>query len=53
MTPLTSSTVNGAVVIGTDGCRQSGIQSGWLKVLGVAEYTREKYSLTCSRLKDG
>ena len=53
MTPLTSSSVKGAVVMGTDGCGHPGIHSGWLKVLGVVEYTREKYSSACSWPKDG
>ena len=36
-----------------DGYRQLGIHSGWLEVLGVVEYTREKYSSACFWYKDG
>ena len=53
MTALTSSSVKGEVIMGMDGCGHSGIHSGRLKVLGAAEYTREKYSSACSLLKDG
>jgi hypothetical protein len=53
MTSLTSSFVKGAVIMGADGCGQFGIHSGWLKDLGVVEYTREKYSLACSLQKEG
>ena len=39
--------------MGTDGYGHSGIHSGWPKVLGVVEYTQEKYSSACSQLRDG
>ena len=45
--------VNRAVDMGMDGGGQSGIHSGWVKVLGVAEYTSEKCSSACHCLKEG
>ena len=36
-----------------DGGGQSGIHSGWVKVLGVAEYTSEKCYSACHCLKEG
>ena len=41
------------VDMGMDGGGQSGIHSGWVKVLGVAEYTSEKCSSACHCLKEG
>ena len=53
MTLPISSLVKGVVHMGMEGDGHEGIHSGWLNVLGVAEYTLDKYPSAHCLLKEG
>ena len=53
MTVFSSSSVKGSVHMGVVGGGHAGIHSGRVNVLGVVEYTLEKYSSAHCLLKEG